>query len=239
MRKLLTLTLAVFFCTCSLFAYTDSFNYLAQDYDYVLLLDSIKENDDYEDFASLYEKVFSSLSDTDKVRLEYHMIRYFTDRNEKEKASEHLLIQEDYFSLLENDGSLSYRLAELDYYSSRYYVDKKISDGLKTNNLTKELYKDYPEENIVALTEAFRLLNAPMIAGGSKKKAYSLFYDIYTNLSEVSKTDLFSLLSGLGMSAYENKEYALSKAYFNASETIYPADNAMMEYIENLEEKGY
>ena len=118
-------------------------------------------------------------------------------------------------------------------------LDKKISDGLKTNNLTKELYKDYPEENIVALTEAFRLLNAPMIAGGSKKKAYSLFYDIYTNLSEVSKTDLFSLLSGLGMSAYENKEYALSKAYFNASETIYPADNAMMEYIENLEEKGY
>ncbi len=240
MRKTL-ITLLLFFAAASIaFAYSDSYSYLWETEEYPRLIESIKNNEDEKTVLRDYEAFMDAdFSFADKSRIEYHMVRYYMDNDNRDKAEEHLKLEKEYFSEIdENESDMKKNIAELDMLSAEYYVEKKLNKGLGSSNLTKQLYKDYPQEYYIALTEAFRLLNTPHIAGGSPKRALELFEKIEKEAEEMNDLDRYSLYSGLGMSSYERKKYSDSKRYFDKAMEIYESDIAMEEYLEDLAKKG-
>lgn len=217
-------------------AYQDSFAYLWEDETYPQLITSLKNNESEEKVVALYEKYISGISNLDRSRIEYHMVRYYIDNGNDEKAKAHLELAEAYFSLIDTGSEVMRGIAELDLISADYYITHSLSKGLENSDLTKELYRKYPEEVYVAITEAFRLLNTPGIAGGSSKKALALFEDIIEN-ADLSPLDKYSTYAGLAMSSYERKYYEDSASYFIEAEKIYKSDNTMLEYQKKLEKK--
>lgn len=222
-----------------LFSYQDSYAYLWSDKVYPELMAAIKNNEEEAVILPLYEQFISSdAKASDKSRLEYHMVRYYMDRNDKEKAEEHLENEEKLLSLIEEDSSeMEKDIAALDAASARYYVIRKISAGLDSSNRTKELYKKYQEEYYVALQEAFRRLNTPPIAGGSSRKALQLFEDILQEVDGMNDFDRYSLYSGLGMASFEREKYEDARSYFDKAMEIYKPDNAMEDYLKDLKRK--
>lgn len=240
MRKTLITLLLFFAAVSAAFAYSDSYSYLWETEEYPSLIKSIKNNEaemivlkDYDAFMN------ADFSFADKSRIEYHMVRYYMDNGNREKAEEHLELEKAYFSQIDkNENDMKKSIAELDLLSAEYYVEKKLNKGLGSSNLTKQLYKDHPQEYYIALTEAFRLLNTPHIAGGSPKRALELFEKIEKEADGMNDLDRYSLYSGLGMSSYERKKYSESKEYFDKAMEIYESDIAMEEYLEDLAKKG-
>lgn len=237
-RALLTI-LVILIPISGLLAYQDSFSYLWDDETYTALISALKNDRDEDEVLPLYEAFMASdAAQSDKSRIEYHMVRYYADRGDEEEAEAHLENEKRLLDgIPESESALARDLAELDKISADYYIGGKLSVGLDSSNKTKQLYKAYPDEYYVALTEAFRLLNTPGIAGGSSKKALELFEEIYLEEDGMNPLDRFSLFSGLGMASYERKLYELSKDYFERAMEIYKADPAMLEYLEKLEKK--
>ncbi len=240
MKKILMTLMLVFTAASASWAYQDSYSYLWEGDVYPSLIRSIKNNEDEQTVLAAYRRFMDEdFSEADKSRLEYHMVRYYMDNGNKEEAEKHLEREKSFFNAIPgNEDPMKRDIAELDMLSAEYYVDKKLSKGLGSSNLTKQLYKEHPDEYYVALTEAFRLLNTPHIAGGSPKRALELFERIRTEEEGMNDLDRYSLYSGLGMSSYERKKYDDSRRYFDIATGIYGSDTAMDEYLGNLAKKG-
>lgn len=240
MRKILAALLLFVTAASAAFAYADSYSYLWETAEYPALIRSIKDNEDEKTVLKDYQAFMDSdFSFADKSRIEYHMVRYYMDNGDRDKAEEHLALEKAFFSEIdESESDMKKGIAELDMLSAEYYVEKKLNKGLGSSNLTKQLYKDYPQEYYIALTEAFRLLNTPHIAGGSPKRALELFEKIEKEVEGMNDLDRYSLYSGLGMSSYERKKYSDSIRYFDKAMEIYESDIAMDEYLEDLAKKG-
>ena len=239
MKKTLIAFLLFFTAVSAVSAYTDSYFYLWETEEYPALIKSIKNNEDEQTVLKDYEAFMNAgFSAADKSRMEYNMVRYYMDNGNNSESEKHLTLEKNFYSEIgTTEGDMQKRIAELDMLSAEYYVEKKLNKGLGSSNLTKELYKQYPDEYYIALTEAFRLLNTPHIAGGSPKRALELFEKIEKESSGMNDLDRYSLYSGLGMSSYERKKYSNSRKYFDMACKIYKSDVAMDEYLEDLSKK--
>lgn len=240
MKKILMILMLVFTAASASWAYQDSYAYLWDDDAYPELISCLKNNEDEQVVLSAYgEFMDEDFSEADKSRVEYHMVRYYMDNGNKEEAEKHLEREKAFFDAIpENEDPMKRDIAELDMLSAEYYVDKKLGKGLGSSNMTKKLYKEHPEEYYIAITEAFRLLNTPHIAGGSPKRALELFEKIKAEEEGLNDLDRYSLYSGLGMSSYERKKYDDSRRYFDIATGIYASDKAMDEYLDDLAKKG-
>ena len=227
-RFMLTLILSLL-PLIALCAYTDSFASASSRPEYIALIDAVKNGESEETVDALY-KAYTALdiSMTERTRIEYHMSRYFKDIGDDEEAKRHVELGKQFLAGIgEDEGELMRRVAEADIVSADYYVNGGISKGMESSDLMKKLYADYPDEYYIALQEAFRLLYTPAIAGGSAKKALSIFNDIEKEIDGLSKLDLFSFYSGKGMALSQRDEYDESDRYLDKAEDIYSGDPAI------------
>ena len=176
MKRIFIAAIAFLMLITSVSAYTDSFTSMTHDPTFLALLDVVKNGGTEAEAQAAYEAyIATGPSMLDASRANYHMVRYYMDKGDESKAREHLALQEEYFIQMPPTVSdLEKRVAEADLTSSEYYITGSMGTGMDNSKLTKELYKDYPEEYYVAIQEAFRLLYTPPIAGGSYRKALLL-----------------------------------------------------------------
>ena len=239
MKRIFIVVVILFVCLSMGWAYQDSFAYLWESVAYPNLIRCLKNNMEEQIVLNAYDNFMQeNFSEVDKSRIEYHMVRYYVDNGNKAKAEEHLQLESEFFEKIQDEEDvLKKDIAELDLLSAEYYIDKKISKGLGTSTLTKRLFKEHPDEFYVALTEAFRRLSTPAIAGGSSKDALELFREISVAAGEMNDLDRFSLYSGMGMACYERKLFDDSRMYFGMATEIYKSDVAMDEYLAKLKKR--
>lgn len=233
MRRLI-LILAMLCATLGAFAYTDSFTSMTHDPTFLALLDVVKNGGTEAEAQAAYEAyIATEPSMLDASRANYHMVRYYMDNGDEAKAWEHFTLQEEYFIQMPPTVSdLEKRVAEADLTSSEYYITGSMGTGMDNSKLTKELYKDYPEEYHVAIQEAFRLIYTPHIAGGSSKRAIKLLDEIATDLDGISTPDYYSFLTAQGIGHSKDKKWAESETYFDQAAQIYTFDPAIPEFRE-------
>lgn len=229
MRRTLLTILLMTALLMTLAAFTDSFASTAADPAFMALIDAIKNAEDEAAVTDLYEQyIATDITMTERSRIEYHMARYFKDMGAEEKARHHVDLEKAYLDQIpEEEGELQRRVAEMEAVSADYYVNGGLGKGMESSSLTKELYKDYPDEYYVALQEAFRLVYTPPIAGGSPAKALRIFSAIEEESEGMSKLDRFSLLAGKGIALAERDEYDESEKYLDEAESIYGGDPAI------------
>lgn len=229
MRRLAAIILTAAVFAAGIYAYTDSFAATSSNLAYSALIDAVKNGQDEETVTGLYQEYMDeSLTMTEMARIEYHLARYFKDMGNEAEAKRHVELGKEFLAGIgEDEGELMRRVAEADIVSADYYVNGGISKGMESSDLMKKLYADYPDEYYIALQEAFRLLYTPAIAGGSAKKALSIFNDIEKEIDGLSKLDLFSFYSGKGMALSQRDEYDESDRYLDKAEDIYTGDPAI------------
>lgn len=229
MRRILLIMMLIATLLMPLAAFTDSFASTAADPAYMALIDAVKDAEDEETVTALYDQyIASDITMTERSRIEYHMARYFKDMDNEDKARHHVELEKAYLAEIpEEEGELQRRVAEMEAVSADYYVNGGLGKGMESSSLTKELYKDYPDEYYVALQEAFRLVYTPPIAGGSPSKALRLFNAIEEEAEGLGKLDRFSLLAGKGIALAERGEYDESEEYLDEAESIYHGDPAI------------
>ncbi len=227
------------FLACSVFAYTDSFTSMTQDEDFLSLMYVLKNGKSSDEAESAYRMYINKdISTPERSRTEYHMVRYFMDKGDKEKAIEHLERERKaYEEISPGATEIEKRTAEADLVSADYYISGKMGKGMESSKLTKALYKDYPDEFYAALQEAFRLLYTPPIAGGSVKKAASIINDIEKNKDGISLPDYYSLLIAKAMALSKTGEYDESDEYLKKAAELYTFDPAIEE-IRRDNERG-
>lgn len=228
-RFLLSILCLLLLCSTAA-AYTDSFSGMNNDEDYQALLDVIKNGGSAEAAENAYMKYISkNIDDISASRTEYQMVRYYVDTGNEEKAEEHLDKERTYYdAALSSDASeLEIRTAEADLISAEYYLTGKMGTGMESSKLTKNLYKDYPNEFYIAIQEAFRLLYTPPIAGGNSKKALRIINDVESSSEGISKLDYYSMLVAKAMALSKTDEYDESDEYLDRAQEIYTFDNAV------------
>lgn len=240
MKKTITLMLlllAVFLSTAA--AYTDSFAATNNNPLFNELITALKNEEKESVVLPLYNKyISSSITNVERSRIEYHMARYYKDIKQKDKAKSHVELEADYMNKIEDSATeLEKLVAEVDYTSARYYVSKELSIGMENSNLSKKLYSEYPNEFYAALTECWRLIYTPAIAGGSYRKAIKLLLDIEKNKEGISYLEEAGLYSALGYASYMREEYNDAERYLNKAKTFYKKDPLVLETMEEVQEK--
>ena len=224
---LLTITLML----SPAYSYTDSFAQMQSDPLFLELLDAVKNGrseDEAEAACSAY--IASETNPVYLSRMEYHMVRYYMDMGNREMAEKHLEAELKYLEAIPESASEVEKLAaEVDATSSEYYVTKKLGKGMENNNLVKRMYKEFPDEFYAAIQEGFRMLYAPPIAGGSGKKALSIFSSVEENQEGISYLDHYSMLVGKAMALSRTGSYDESDAYLDEAEKIFTFDEAIGE----------
>jgi len=240
MKKTLTLMLllfAVFLSTAA--AYTDSFAATNSNPLFNELITALKNEEKEDIVLPLYDKyISSSITNVERSRIEYHMARYYKDTKQKDKAKTHVELEADYMNKIEDTATdLEKLVAEVDYTSARYYVTRELSIGMENSNLSKKLYAEYPNEFYAALTECWRLIYTPAIAGGSYRKAVKLLLDIEKNKEGISYLEEAGLYSALGYASYMRDEYNDAERYLNKAKTFYKKDPLVLETMKEVQEK--
>lgn len=239
MRKLYIILLLLSFTLLSIFAVDDA----TKEFDtplYRELEHGIKSNEDMVTVTSLFNGYMdSSLSTFEKARAENLYLRYLADNGEKEEAEKHLEKEKEYYSAILNEDvpEVLKRIAELDYSSAKTYIDGNLSNGLENSNLTKKAVKDYPEEAFFIITDGWRLIYTPQIAGGSNKNAIKELEPLLESLEELSLSNVYSLYGALAMAHYNRKDYDKGREYLDRAFAIYYGEPALLELDENLRKK--
>lgn len=238
MRRFL-LALIIFLLSLSaLFAYTDSFSLYNQNSDWKSFFRAIKDDRGKGEVESLYEKyVSSSIDDIEKARAEYNMIRYLVDSGYKEEAEEHLENQRIIAESMEDREDYLAQVTKLDYISSRYYVTKELFLGMENSNLTKKIYSEYPDEVSIVITNAWRLIYTPQIAGGSNKNAIKILLPLLDEIEKISEEDLYSIYGALATAYYNRKDYVAAKEYLAEALDIFSGEKTILELKEKLDKK--
>ena len=232
---ILLLSAAVF----SASAYTDSFAAMNSNPLFGNLITALKNEEKESTVISLYEAYVSSdITMTERSRIEYHMARYYKDIKNKTKAREHLDLEGFYMDQIGEEASEYEKLvAEVDYTSARYYVNKEMSVGIENSKLTKALYEKYPDEFYAAITECWRLIYTPAIAGGSYRKAIRMLKEIEKNKEGISYLEESGLYTALGYAHAQREEYDDAYKYLTKAKTFYKKDPLVLETLKDVEEK--
>lgn len=229
MKRILAIIMVSTLLLSAASAYTDSFRSMTADPLFLSLLDVIKNGGSAEDAEAAYEAYAAQdISAVDRSRSEYHMVRYYKDMGNDEKAMEHLEKEKAAYAGIDSSASdLERRTAEADMVSAEYYITGRMGTGMQSSDLMKQLYKDYPDEFYVAIQEAFRLLYTPPIAGGSYRKALRIVNAIEKDSEGISKLDGYSLLVAKAMALSESDEFDESDEYLDEAVSIYSFDTAI------------
>lgn len=233
-KKIYVILLLALLSISPLFAFTDSFASKKNDTLYYDLIKNIKDNNPEEMTLASYEAFIAKEKNPVYItRMEYQMVRYYVDSGEVSKAEEHLSkCQASYAEITET--GVRKDIAELETVTAEYYIYEKMSTGMQTSNLTKQLYKNYPEEISVICYEANRYLYTPHIAGGSAKKALALFETLLPIEDKLQTLDRFILFSGLGIASKERGQKADALKYLNTAIGIYSGDADLLKAIDDL-----
>lgn len=229
MKRIIIYLICLIIPIFPILAYTDSFNVMNSDEDFLALLDVIKNGGDKTEAEEAYAKYINKdVSNVEKSRAEYHMVRYYTDMGNKRDAQIHLDREKEYYDAIPDSASeLEKRVAQADFVGAEYYLTGKLGLGMENSKLTKNLYKDFPNEFYPALQEAFRLLYTPPIAGGSTKKALRIINDMESSLSGISRLDYYSFLVAKAMALSKSDKWDESDACLDEAEKIYSFDIAV------------
>lgn len=228
----------VFITLLPLFSYTDSFSKYNEKDEWKAFIRAIKENRDKEKVDRLYSLYISSnLTDVEISRAEYNYIRYLVDNKEEDEAKLHLKKQEEAIKRIEGKNDYLSSLSRLDYISSSYYITKNISKGIENSNLTKELYKNWKDEITIVITNAWRLIYTPQIAGGSNKNAITILLPLLEEKEIISEENLYSIYGALSTAYYNRKDYEKSKTYLKLALEIYSGEPTILELKEKLDKK--
>ncbi len=237
MKKKLLLFVLLFSITAALFAYTDSYSiYSNSEWD--ALYRAIKENRSPSEVESVYNKYTSTeLSYVEIARAEYNMVRYYMDNDEKDKAKEHFEIEENAVAELENDESVLGDISRADLKSSDYYISGDMFTGMENSSMTKKLYENYPDEVYVVITNAWRLIYTPQIAGGSNKNAIKILTPLLEIVSTLSEENKYSLYGALAYASYNRHDYTEAKEFLTEALNIYNGEKTLLELKEKLDKK--
>lgn len=220
-----------------LFAYTDTFKETSTDPEYYMLISAIKNGDDQNVVERAYDDyLLSGISSVERCRIEYHMARYYKDKDDKAEGNRHIQIMKDAFASIEDATDFERLVCETELTSADYYVNRKLSVGMDNSNLAKELYKKYPEDVFSIMNEAWRLIYTPGIAGGSPKKAISLLDELMEGYSdELSDIDRYSIYCAYAIAYNARGDYKKADEYFNKAFKYFSGEADVMEtYRENL-----
>lgn len=223
----------------AVFAYTDFFYSTSVDPDYVNLISSIKNGLDKNVIVANYDNyITGDKTDVEKARIEYHMARYYKDQKDKTLASDHIQIMRDKIDLIDKSQITDFesKVLEMEYLSGKYYVHKKLSDGMENSSLTKELAELYPDDVFSILNNCWRLIYAPGIAGGSPKKALAALDQLESDYCDnLSVLDLYSLYCAKAVALHKVGKYQLSDLYFKSAFEYYTKEGDIVEhYQDNL-----
>lgn len=221
-----------------IFAYTDYFKDMMEDPLYLEVISAVKNNKGEAELLTAYENFVNSEDTTEieKARIEYHMIRYYHDMGDDDTAREHMAKMESMISSLPPDTTEFERMvAETELGNLEYYISGKLGDGLKGSNLTKELYKKYPDDIFSVQGEVWRLIYTPSIAGGSTRKAISIIDDVMKNYKDqLTELDYYSFICAYALAYNRRDNYEKAKDYFEEAFTYYPEEaNIVEEYNKN------
>ena len=237
MKKKLLLFVLLISITAVLSAYTDSYSvYSNSQWD--ALYRAIKENRSQNEVESIYDKYISvELSDVEIARAEYNMVRYYMDIDEKDKAKEHFQLEEDAVARLEDDENVLCDISRSDLKSSDYYISGDMFTGMENGSMTKKLYEKYPDEVYVVITNAWRLIYTPQIAGGSNKNALKILTPLLEIVSTLSQENRYSLYGALAYASYNRHDYAEAKEFLTEALNIYNGEKTILELKEKLDKK--
>ncbi len=233
------LALLLILCIAApLFAYSDTFKETSNDPEYFALISAIKNGQGEDIVLSAYETYLNSgISPVERCRIEYHIARYYKDRNDKDKGQKHIALMKKLYEALDPSTSQFERLVcQTELTSAEYYVTRKLSVGMDNSNLAKKLYKEYPDDVFSIMNEAWRLIYTPAIAGGSPKKAINLLDELYTSYeSELSDIDRYSIYCAYAVSYNMRGDYKKANEYFEKAFRYFNAEADIVEtYKENL-----
>lgn len=235
MKKKLLLILAVALLTAtSLFAFTDSFNSNRSNNEYNVLIKAVKDADEEGKVRSLYEKYMAKEKDPANITImEYNMVRYWKDRGNDAEAQVHLERAQKAYDSITKEG-VRKDIAHVDLVSADYYLTGSLSAGLESSNLTKQLYKDYPQEIGAILLEANRLTYAPHIGGGSPKRGLALFETLLPVKDQLQDINRFDLLAGLGIASQKRGQDENAIKYLEEAISIYSGDQSLINALDSL-----
>lgn len=233
-RTLIAVLLLFIAAVSPLFAFTDSFYDNWEKEDYKALIRAIKDNESEETVMSLYTAYTAGEDDpVDLTRIEYQMVRYLMDNENKAKAEEHFAFCQQHYAEITEEG-VRKDVAELEMISADYYIYGKMGTGMDSSSKTKKLYKAYPDEITVVLQEANRLLYSPHIAGGSPKRSLALFETLLPMEAQLQEIDRFSLFAGLGLAAAERNRDAEAVDYLTTAINIFSGDKVLIDALDEL-----
>lgn len=234
MKRVLTSIIILIVTMSSLFAWTDSFNDNRYKQDYILLVKAIKDNEEEGTVVPLYDMYMEGEEDPiDVTIMEYYMVRYFKDRGEDEKAEAHLSLAREAYSKITEEG-VRKDIAEIDLASADYYLTGSLSAGMSTSSLTKDLYKNYPEEISALLLEANRLTYSPHIGGGSPRRGLALFEQLLPVESQLQDINRFDLFAGLGIASQKRGQKENAIKYLETAISIYSGDASLSRALDEL-----
>ena len=229
MKRIMLIIPMTLLCLASLCAYTDSFSTMNNDPLFLAMLDVVKNGGSPEDAEEAYAAYMAQdISETERSRAEYHMVRYYKDMGNDDMAWEHLgREQKAYESIDESTSEVERLTAQADMVSAEYYITGKMGTGMESSYLMKDLYNKYPDEFYTSIQEAFRLLYTPPIAGGSHKKALKIINAVEADMDGISRLDTYSLLMAKAMALSKSKEWEESDEYLDRATSIYTFDTAI------------
>lgn len=242
MKKTLITLLLLTSCIFGAFAYTDNFYSTSTDPLYLEIIASVKNNESESKVMDGYNRYISSdqYTDVEKTRIEYHISRYFKDNKKKDEAREHVALMREKIDALDKSTITDFesQVLEVEYMSSKYYVDKKMSDGMTNSDLTKKLAESYPDDVFSILTNAWRLIYTPAIAGGSPKKAMKSIETLLKEYGDkLSPVDEYSSYAAIAVAANMRDDYQKADKYFEKAFKFYTKEADIVEkYNQNKEE---
>ena len=242
MKKILTTIIIATVCIAGAFAYTDNFNSTNTNPEYLDLISTLKNNESEKVVLEKYNKYIANPEHTDveKARIEVPVSRYYKDRNNKEKAREHVALMREKIDSIDKSSITDFeaKVLEAECVSANYYVDKKMSEGFKSSDLTKDIVAAYPDDVFTILTDSWRLIYTPGIAGGSPKKAIRTVEALLKNYEkELTIPDKYSAYAALAIAHHMRDEYEKADKYFEKAFTIYTGEADVVEsYRKNQEE---
>ena len=238
MKKRFLLVTCFLFLVLPLSAYSDSYSIYESNSDWNNLFRSIKENRGQSEVESIYSQyISSSLSNVEKARAEYNMVRYHIDNGNKAIAKEHFEKQKTAVNSLESDYTVLGEISRLDLISSDYYISGDIFTGMENAKKTKKLYEEYPEEIYIIINNAWRLIYTPQIAGGSNKNAIKILTPLLLEVSNMSEENRYSLYGALATACFNRHDYVEAKEYLEEALNIYYGEEALIELKEKLDKK--
>lgn len=238
MKRLIVILTLLSLLPLLLFAYTDSYAEYDRNTDWNALYSAIKNNKGKSEVKSLYDNYISSnITNIEKARAEYNMVRYWVDNGESESAEVHLEREKEAVENLEETSGVLYDISRADLTSAEYYITKDMFTGMENSSLTKKLYSSYPDEVYVVLMNAWRLIYTPQIAGGSNKNAIKILLPLFESSSTLCEQNRYSLYGALATAYYNRHDYVASRECLEEAFKIYSGEKTLLELKEKLDNK--